>query len=861
MTENSLLIVIPTYNEKENIAPLISEIFTTVPQAHILVVDDNSPDGTAAIVERLVEQYPDRLHLLKRPGKQGLAQAYLAAFDWGIDNDYDIFLEMDADFSHNPAYIPEMLEQIKIHDAVIGSRNIKGGGVEGWTLLRNFISKGGSLYSRTVLSCPIKDLTGGFNMWRKSALEKIGLTGIISRGYSFQIEMKYKAFLAGCSITEIPIIFPDRKQGKSKMSKKILLEALVNIWKIREDSSKKTSLDQFIKFALTGGLGTVTNLTIFFLFVDLLNLSEIPVSIGCFLIAVTQNYIINQLWSFKTHTADAELSLKRWCMFATSSLFGLAVNITVMKLILLHWILPYKFIAQACGIAAGMVFNFLISKFVIFKEKKMSINKQNKLIFIGLFILSFIVIFDSTYNPMNFRRMHVDSSVYVTIAQGITRGQLPYRDFVDNKGPLTYLFSAIGLRLGGFTGIWIIELILMCVSVFFAYKTALFFGDKFKAFLGTVFSFIVLLAFFSVNAGTGEYSLPFLMISLYIFTKYFFSSKQEVSFVELIILGICFSCAIMIQLNTFPLWVGFCLVIFIESVLSRRFSRLGKYVLGFCLGIVIAFVPILLYLEINGILKAFFVQVVFGGASRGFSATGIKEITKNFYIVINRNSSIFPLALGLFWTITKYKQPRFNFYFGYTISSFLMVLFLSFSSGDEHYNMLLVPFFVPALTYVINSIYSVFSERKYKNVYVIIFFCFLFSEGLVKYFFDISKKLYNNSGEQLIRVGRMIDENTKPSDKIISLGFNAYIYPFTQRDAASKYIYQGSGLDHIPGSREEFISDILTGKPVIIALFNGEGGIGQIMGNWHDQIFEMIKNDYRLLSDENGFNLFILKNR
>ena len=370
-----LLIAIPTYNEIENIEPLIKLVFENVPSwSEILVIDDNSPDETAAAVERLMEQYPDRLHLLKRPGKQGLAQAYLAAFDWGMNRDYDIFLEMDADFSHNPAYIPEMLEQIKTHDVVIGSRNIKGGGVEGWTLLRNFISKGGSLYSRTVLGCPIKDLTGGFNMWRKSTLEKIVLNGIISRGYSFQIEMKYKAFLAGSSITEIPIIFPDRKQGKSKMSQKILLEALVNIWKIRKNSGRETGLDQFIKFALTGGLGSITNLAIFFLCADLLNLPEIPVSIGCFLIAVTQNYIINQLWSFKTHTEGAGLSLKRWCMFTASSLFGLAVNITVMQLILLHWILPYKFIAQACGIAAGMVLNFCFSKYVVFRKKKYLIS-------------------------------------------------------------------------------------------------------------------------------------------------------------------------------------------------------------------------------------------------------------------------------------------------------------------------------------------------------------------------------------------------------------------------------------------------------------------------------------------------------
>jgi len=366
-----LLIAVPTYNEIENIEPIIDSIFEYIPPwADVLVIDDNSPDGTAAAVERQAERYKSRLHLLKRPEKQGLAQAYLAAFEWGMERGYDVFLEMDADFSHNPAYIPEMLQKIESHDVVIGSRNIKKGRVEGWTFLRNLISKGGSLYSRIVLGCPVMDLTGGFNMWSKSALEKIGLNTIISRGYSFQIEMKYKAFLAGCSIAEIPIVFTDRKKGTSKMSRKILLEALVNIWKIKRRSGRETGIEQFIKFAVTGGVGAITNLTIFFVFADLLNLPEIPVSIGCFLIAVTQNYILNHLWSFKMNTAGAGLSLKRWGLFIASSLLGLTVNITVMKLILLHWVLPYKFIAQALGIAAGMLINFILSKYAVFRKRK-----------------------------------------------------------------------------------------------------------------------------------------------------------------------------------------------------------------------------------------------------------------------------------------------------------------------------------------------------------------------------------------------------------------------------------------------------------------------------------------------------------
>jgi dolichol-phosphate mannosyltransferase len=366
----NLLICIPTYNEAENIEQFIHAVFKNCPpEGNILVIDDNSPDGTADIVEKMFTHYPDRLHIMKRPGKQGLGRAYLAAFDWGIARSYDVFLEMDADFSHNPKYIPVMLEKIQTHDVVIGSRNIKGGGVEGWPPLRNFISNGGSLYSRMVLGCPVKDLTGGFNMWRKNALEKIGLTSIISSGYLFQIEMKYKAFLAGCGIAEIPILFTDRKQGTSKMSKKILFEALINIWKVKKAPGGETGLDQLIKFSITGGLGTVTNLLIFFLCADIFKLPEIPVSIGCFLIAGAQNYIINHKWSFSADMQGVALSFKRYFLFLSGSLIGLTVNIIVMKSMIMYFNLPYKFIAQACGIAAGMIFNFIFSKKLVFRGK------------------------------------------------------------------------------------------------------------------------------------------------------------------------------------------------------------------------------------------------------------------------------------------------------------------------------------------------------------------------------------------------------------------------------------------------------------------------------------------------------------
>jgi dolichol-phosphate mannosyltransferase len=305
---------------------------------------------------------------LNRPGKQGLAAAYLAAFAWGLSKGCNVFLEMDADFSHNPAYLPAMLAEIETHDVVIGSRNIQGGGVEGWTFLRNLISKGSSLYARAVLGCSIKDLTGGFNMWTKAALEKIGLENIISKGYSFQVEMKYRAFIVGCRIKEIPILFTDRKRGTSKMSRSIFFEAFINVWKIKFVAGSNTAFTQFIKFSLTGGLGTVTNLVIFFFCADVAGLPEIPVSVCCFLVAATQNYIINHKWSFKQNTENEALSPKKWLQFIAASLLGLAVNIAVMTLVITNFAPPYKFIAQACGIMAGMTINFTLSKLFVWRK-------------------------------------------------------------------------------------------------------------------------------------------------------------------------------------------------------------------------------------------------------------------------------------------------------------------------------------------------------------------------------------------------------------------------------------------------------------------------------------------------------------
>ncbi len=229
------LIIIATYNEKDNIEKMLMDVFASVPDVNILVIDDNSPDKTHEIVERLItERYPAQLHLMKRAGKLGLGTAYIAGFNWGLERDYDVIGHMDADFSHNPKYLPSMFEALANgYDLVLGSRYVKGGGVVNWGLKRKIISRGGSLYAKIILGLPFNDLTGGFKCFKRKVLETIGINELKSTGYSFQIETTYKTYLNGFKIKEIPIIFEDRILGQSKMSGSIFKEALLMVLRMR----------------------------------------------------------------------------------------------------------------------------------------------------------------------------------------------------------------------------------------------------------------------------------------------------------------------------------------------------------------------------------------------------------------------------------------------------------------------------------------------------------------------------------------------------------------------------------------------------------------------------------------------------
>jgi dolichol-phosphate mannosyltransferase len=245
MTEalDPVLVVIPTYNERENLGPIITRLHDALPKAHALVVDDGSPDGTGELADTLAAA-DERVHVLHRTEKAGLGAAYVAGFRWGIEHDYAVLVEMDADGSHAPEDLPHMLDALTDADLVIGSRYVPGGKVVNWPKSRQFISRGGNLYSRLALGAKVKDITAGYRAYRREVLEKIKLGTVASQGYCFQIDLAWRTIEAGFTVVEVPITFTERAVGQSKMSKDIVREALLRVtkWGLRRRASQLRSL-------------------------------------------------------------------------------------------------------------------------------------------------------------------------------------------------------------------------------------------------------------------------------------------------------------------------------------------------------------------------------------------------------------------------------------------------------------------------------------------------------------------------------------------------------------------------------------------------------------------------------------------
>lgn len=239
MMNRRTLVLLPTYNEAGNLPPMLAAIHENIPQAHILVIDDNSPDGTGKLADEAAEKDAEkRIHVAHRPGKQGLGVAYRFGYGWALDHGYERIIQMDCDFSHDPKDLPRILELLEEHPVVVGSRRVPGGGSVGWPWYRNLISNAGSLYARTVLGSPVKDLTTGFKGFRSDALARLPLDRLRTDGFGFQIEVTSCFVALGIGVHEMPIRFVDRRVGQSKMSTKIFVEAMVKVWNIRGEMQK-----------------------------------------------------------------------------------------------------------------------------------------------------------------------------------------------------------------------------------------------------------------------------------------------------------------------------------------------------------------------------------------------------------------------------------------------------------------------------------------------------------------------------------------------------------------------------------------------------------------------------------------------
>ncbi|BFV57688.1 polyprenol monophosphomannose synthase [Kitasatospora sp. CMC57] len=223
-----VLVIIPTYNEAENVELITARVRAAVPEAHVLVADDNSPDGTGDLADKLAAA-DDHVHVLHRRGKEGLGAAYLAGFRWGLDQGYQVLVEMDADGSHRPEELPRLLTALRTADLVLGSRWVPGGEVVNWPRSRLLLSRGGSLYSRLMLDVPIRDVTGGYRAFRRETLEGLGMDQVASAGYCFQVDLAWRTVKAGFKVAEVPITFVERELGASKMSRSIVVEAL---WRV-----------------------------------------------------------------------------------------------------------------------------------------------------------------------------------------------------------------------------------------------------------------------------------------------------------------------------------------------------------------------------------------------------------------------------------------------------------------------------------------------------------------------------------------------------------------------------------------------------------------------------------------------------
>jgi hypothetical protein len=402
--------------------------------------------------------------------------------------------------------------------------------------------------------------------------------------------------------------------------------------------------------------------------------------------------------------------------------------------------------------------------------------------------------------------------------------------------------------LGDFTGVWLIELLFMFVSVIFAYKTASFFAGTTPAFLGTVFSFVALVSFFEGGNLTEEYVLPFIFVSLYIFTKYFFT-QTEPGKLQLIVLGACFGASLLLRPNMFAVWLAFCAVIFVQKLRRTEYVSVIQHTVFFLLGILLVLLPVLLYLKATGSLDDCIKQyIVFNGvytASQAIVPATFIEFAKSVVIVLN--TSTLPFMAALFWLFKKNADFRYGFYAGYALSFLFSFLLIGLSRLKfPHYNMVLIPLFVPAIVFCAEKLLVSFSLLKYKAFRFgapVFLLCVFFNYQILHATHIYYRNIKSDAKNYFESLGKFIDENSAKGDTVSMIGNQCAIYLFSERESASKYIYQWPPVIVSEKIKNEYIADMQKIKPYLI-ITTPDTGKDESARDIFASVFELIRKDY-----------------
>jgi hypothetical protein len=464
------------------------------------------------------------------------------------------------------------------------------------------------------------------------------------------------------------------------------------------------------------------------------------------------------------------------------------------------------------------------------------IKRTNILLLCGLLFIALCVCMLSSLNPLSKDIPGIDSSVFLTIARGIVSGKLAYVDFFDHKGPFLYFIDALGLLVGrgSYTGVWLMELLFMFVSVFFAYKTARFFGGKLCAFLGIGFSFITLAPFFEKGNMVEEYVLPFIFISLYIFTKYYFTQAQ-LSKIKLSILGACFGVSLLLRPNMFALWAAFCLVIFFQKLWKKDYKLLGQYILFFLAGTLLLLLSFGLYLKMTGSFDECINQfIVFNRIytlSPERAPLTVFFFAKSFLWVL-KEGALLPVLIAIVWLLKKPHDTKYVFYVAYALFLFFSLLLMALTRCPYvHYCMIFIPLLVPALTFCTEKLFLLFrSSKQYVVKYgaPILLLCIFFNSPIAIGLLDINNHLKSGEKEYFVNLGKFIDANTTPDDVISVLSNQCAVYLYTERNSASKYIYQLPPAQVSRAIGMEYSADIQKVKPALLIVPLGKDSFGDI---------------------------------